>query len=136
MLYPVTPENEYNVQTILAEERTVLAADRTLMAWMRTALSMIVSGFAIGRVFAQWTQEGSFQGRIDFHDVVVIGLGLVLTGTLLLFAATVQHWMYLGKVEREIGEHVPRWSLAMYGAVLLQLLGVAAIAFIVMRVFS
>jgi len=118
----------------LSYEHTMWTAERTLITWIRTALLMISFGFAIDTFFAEWVMHGSGTGAPLVRDSLVIGLGLVLIGNTTLLMATVQHTRCLRNIRSETGRPIPRWSLALMTAVLLQVLGLAALIFIVSRV--
>ncbi len=75
-----------------SDPRIYFAAERTLLAWVRTALGIIGLGFVVTRfgVFLRLI------ARPDVHPTpavnsTVIGVSLVVLGTLTLLGATVQY---------------------------------------------
>lgn len=78
-----------------ADPRIFFAAERTLLAWVRTGLGIIGLGFVV-------TRFGVFLRVIahpDSHpapslDSTLIGVGIVLLGTLTTIGATVQYMRF------------------------------------------
>ncbi|TVX97738.1 YidH family protein [Paenibacillus cremeus] len=67
-----------------------LANERTFLAWIRTAIAVIGLGFlAAGVVFRTTTFE-----HVGHIVAAIVGIGAVLTGTIIIFMAT---WDYKRK---------------------------------------
>jgi putative membrane protein len=116
--------------TDLAVERSRLASERTLMAWIRTSLSMISFGFTIYKFFEYLGEVPGGTGLR--HGPLNLGRVMVVLGVLLLVPAIVQHWQFL----RKLGERARRTfppSLALATAGLIQLIGVAALLSLFLR---
>jgi putative membrane protein len=115
--------------TRLAVERTRLAYERTLMAWVRTAISLITFGFSIYKFFQiereVFHQPSHLIGATEFAALMV-GIGL-----LSLLMATVDHRRNLNALKTQYPD-IPR-SLAQVFAALISVLGVLALAAIVLR---
>ena len=118
-------------KTRLACERTVLAQERTLMAWIRTSTSLITFGFTIYKFFA--LELGSkaparAQQLIGPRQFAIV---MISIGLLSLILATLQNKQYrksLGTTYREI-----RASLSSLVAILISLMGVLAMAAVLLR---
>jgi uncharacterized membrane protein YidH (DUF202 family) len=129
-------------RTGMSFQRTRMSADRTLMSVIRTSLSMISFGFAIYQFFrglAQSNVMGPEAGRAAafFGEALVyLGVGMVAVGIL-------YHLQFMFALRRERsammksgdvhGESPFPVSLTLIVALLLLLLGVAAIVGIVFR---
>ena len=136
-----SPDLKLDVNTELAArrtgmsfQRTRLAEDRTLMAVIRTSLSLIGFGFTIYQFFE----------RLREQDVVTkdaaprhFGLALVALGVLMLLFGIVYHVQFmlgLRRLRQSMreeglihGETVFPVSLTLISAILLLIVGVAAI---------
>jgi putative membrane protein len=119
-------------RTSLAVKRSFFAAERTLMAWMRTALSMISFGFTMVKFFEYLDKTRGptvgLMGRTWSPEAV--GLSLISIGVLSLIAAIQQHWKELQDLRQE--GLARKWSLAFLVATLVAVLGVFALATILM----
>jgi len=121
-------------RTGMSFQRTRLAEDRTLMAVIRTSLSLIGFGFTIYQFFQ----------RLREQDVVTkdaaprhFGLALVALGVLMLLLGIVYHAQFMLGLRRLRhsmreeglihGETIFPVSLTLISAVLLLIVGVAAI---------
>jgi len=110
--------------TILGYDRTRLSYDRTLLAWVRTGTSLITFGFAVynfRRVMAINSAE-----TFEFA-FVLIAIGLV---ALLLAAFEYRH--DTGTLAAECRE-IPRSRLALRVALLVSVLGIFALAVMLIR---
>ncbi|MDX2493596.1 MAG: DUF202 domain-containing protein [Desulfuromusa sp.] len=111
----------------LTRERNREAAERTLLAWIRTSLSLVGSGFAVGK-FARYMESAFPDITLDpKKGALIIGCAFMVIGTFGLLAAIVQH----SQIARWLnsGEDVYRapWSLAKTVAICLLLVGFFAI---------
>ena len=110
--------------TILGYDRTRLAYDRTLLAWVRTGTSLITFGFAVynfRRVIAAPSAE-----TFEFAFVLVaIGLVAVLL-------AAFEYRYDIRKLAAQCSE-IPRSRLAMKVALLVSVLGIFALAVMLIR---
>ena len=129
-------------RTGMSFQRTRMSADRTLMSVIRTSLSMISFGFTINQFFRGLVQSqvmGPEAGRAASffgQALVYLGVGMVAFGIL-------YHVQFMYSLRRERaamvgsgdvhGESPFPISLTLVVALLLLLLGVAAIAGIVFR---
>ena len=115
--------------TRLAFDRTRVAYERTMMAWIRTATSLITFGFSIYKFFqiegvARGPQNRLIGPRGFAFTLVSIGL-------LSLILATIEHRQNI----RTLGEQYAgkQRSLAVMVAALISLLGILALAAIILR---
>lgn len=114
-----------NPQIELAKERNRAAAERTLMAWIRTSLSLISFGFGIDQLL---TVIRLAVGKpINTSGLSrLVGLSLVLIGTLAMLAAVYQHLQELRHIRRDTYRYRPRLSLGVVVALSLVLIGMIA----------
>jgi uncharacterized membrane protein YidH (DUF202 family) len=127
-------------RTGMSFQRTRMSADRTLMAVIRTALAMISFGFTIYQGFRSLQQAGVI-GAQGGNAAGLFGQALVYLGVGMLALGVLYHIQFMLALRREraamAGEgyiHAESpfpVSLTLVVAVLLLLIGVAAIAGIV-----
>jgi putative membrane protein len=115
-----------NITNELARERNRAAADRTLMAWIRTALAMIGFGFGVGKLYDALEKGNPEKVTDPLHSAQIVGEALIALGVLGLFAAVIQHWQTLKKIEDEQYVYSPSRALPMIVALLLLSIGVFA----------
>jgi putative membrane protein len=115
-----------NVTNELAKERNRAAAERTLMAWIRTSLSLISFGFGLDKVIAAINSRGGLD-RPTQLGVLAISVAFVLTGCLSMGGAIWQHRRVLRRLRREEFTYREEPSIALATAVLLGLIGIAAL---------
>ncbi|MDX2227005.1 MAG: DUF202 domain-containing protein [Verrucomicrobiae bacterium] len=84
----------------MIDPRIFFAAERTLLAWIRTGLTVIALGFAVSRfglflnLLAQHSPSSGFSpGAITLSNL--IGIALVLVGTITILVSSLQHRNYL-----------------------------------------
>jgi putative membrane protein len=131
-------------RTELAYQRNRFAADRTLMAIMRTSLSMIGFGFTIFSFFNSVTAREAIGHIVPGRAPGRFGLALVVLGVLQLVAGIAAHMHSMGKLRRqhhwlidsEWGSSIDPIdrSLIMVSAIALLLIGLVAIAAILVRI--
>ena len=140
------PANAANIlageRTAMALDRTFFASDRTLMATVRTSLSMIGFGFTIYSFFTALSQSTMLEGRLPSHMPALFGLSLTILGVVLLAAAIWADLQFRKNLKQRqatlaanqlIAEETRPRSLAVMAAVLLLLIGLAAILAIALR---
>ncbi|MBN1510087.1 MAG: DUF202 domain-containing protein [Sedimentisphaerales bacterium] len=115
----------------LAMQRTLMASERTFMAWTRTSLSLISFGFTIYK-FLQYARENNPNGPA-IQGPRNLGTVLVGMGVLFLILSAIQHWQHMKRASSPI--LTPRtWSLSMFLALLLAVLGILAMINMIFRV--
>ncbi len=135
------PDLKFDVNTELAArrtgmafQRTRLAEDRTLMAVIRTALSLIGFGFTIFQFFQRLREQDVItKASAPRHfGVALVGLGIIML--VLGLGYHVQFMLGLRRLRESMrqeglvhGETVFPVSLTLLTALLLLLIGVAAI---------
>jgi len=124
-------EGKVDRATLLAEERTLVAADRTLMAWIRTSLSMISFGFTIYKFLEAFAEAERFH-PVRPNAPRNLGLALCAVGTVAMAAAIIQHIGFIKRL-RLLRSRSP-WSLSVYVAIFITLVGLLTLVGMVMRV--
>jgi putative membrane protein len=128
-------------RTGMSFQRTRMSADRTLMSVMRTSLSLIGFGFTIFQFFQKLRDTGTITQAAAPRN---FGITLVLLGIVMLIGGIVYHSQFMLHLRRERnamtaaglihGESRFPPSLTLITAVLLLLIGVAAIVSMVFQV--
>ena len=111
----------------LAKERNRAAAERTLMAWIRTCLSLISFGFGLDKIIAAIDSRSGGAPAHAQTSVRLVAMAFVITGVLAMIAATGQHRTVLRRLRRDEYTYREEPSIATATAVLLTLIGVAAL---------
>ena len=118
------------VATLLAVERTRLAYDRTLIAWVRTATSLITFGFAVYKYFQLERKGGAPSDQLIGPRE--FALMMVSIGLISLLLATLEHRKDLQALRKQY-PCVPPRTLARVVAALISILGIVALATVIMR---
>lgn len=75
-----------------SDPRVLFAAERTLLAWLRTGLAIIGLGFVVSRFGLFLRAIGHVPpGVVPPIGSAVIGIGLVILGSLVIAGAAIQH---------------------------------------------
>jgi putative membrane protein len=144
----VNPDLKFDVNTELSSrrtgmsfQRTRMSADRTLMSVIRTSLSLIGFGFTIAQVFEKLRDQEIIKRAAAPRN---FGLALVALGIVMLVLGIgyhVQFMLGLRRLRESMreeglvhGETVFPLSLTLVTALVLLLIGVAAIVSMAFRV--
>ena len=129
-------------RTGMSFQRTRMSADRTLMSVIRTSLSLIGFGFTIFQVFEKLHEGNLIAGRP--HAARNFGIALVALGIVMLIGGIGFHSKFMLDLRRMRGhmredglihgETSFPVSLTLMTALLLLLLGVAAIAGMIFQI--
>ena len=129
-------------RTGLSFQRTRMSADRTLMSIIRTSLSLISFGFTIFQFFQHLRESNFLQGGA--HAARNFGAALVYLGVAMLMIGIIYHIQFMRGLRRERAEmssagyvHAQSqfpYSFTLLVAVLLLLIGFAAIASLSFRI--
>jgi putative membrane protein len=111
----------------LARQRNRDAAERTLMAWIRTCLSLISFGFGLDKIVAAINNRPGAGAVHAQLGVRMIAVAFILTGVLAMISATHQHRRNLRRLLREDFTYSEPASIATATAVMLSLIGLAAL---------
>jgi putative membrane protein len=111
----------------LARQRNRDAAERTLMAWIRTCLALISFGFGLDKVVTAINARADGGSAHAELSVRAISMAFILTGVAAMVAATKQHRTNLKRLLREDFTYGDRPSLATATAVMISLIGMAAL---------
>jgi len=117
----------------LARERSREAADRTLLAWIRTSLAMISLGFGIERL---GQAVMAFDGRIEqfaTYKTRAAGAALILLGVAATLAGLWEHRQVVADLAKPGFRYSDRAPIARYLAVVVVLVGMAAMGLILVR---
>jgi putative membrane protein len=128
-------------RTGMSFQRTRMSADRTLMSVMRTSLSLIGFGFTIFQFFQRLRDAGTITHAGAPRN---FGITLVLLGIMMLIGGIVYHLQFMLGLREERkamaaaglihAESKFPPSLTLITAVLLLLIGIAAIVSMVFQV--
>lgn len=119
-----------DVSTKLAFERTWLSEENTTMSWIRTSTSLITFGFAIYSFFVVPNGAGHTLTARQW-GAAVFSFMLVLIGLLSLIFAALQR-SRAAKTMREMYAGVPPRSLAGTAGAIVAVMGVAALAILLL----
>jgi putative membrane protein len=128
-------------RTGMSFQRTRLSADRTLMSVIRTSLSLISFGFTIFQFFKKLKDQSLVTGDTSAGS---FGVTLVFLGVAMLIIGIIYHVRFMLGLRRERealvrtgivhGESVFPPSLTLITAMLLLLIGVAAIVSMIFNI--
>jgi putative membrane protein len=128
-------------RTGMSFQRTRMSADRTLMSVIRTSLSLIGFGFTIYQVFEKAREQGVITHAAAPRN---FGVALVLLGILMLTGGIIYHLQFMLGLRQERtamtaaglvhGESRFPVSLTLITAVILLLIGIAAIVSMIFQV--
>jgi putative membrane protein len=128
-------------RTGMSFQRTRLSAERTLMSVIRTSLSLISFGFTIFQVFQKLADKDLLTGSAPARH---FGVALVVLGVGMLVVGVVFHVRFMAglRAERKAmsearlihAESSYPLSMTLAAAILLLLIGLAAIANMVYKV--
>jgi putative membrane protein len=121
-------------RTSLAKFRTRLALDRTTLAWIRTTLTMATFGFGMVGFFRSLREKSPTPEAVHLHEAAIqFGISLVVLGTVSTVLAGVSHWFTLRRLRRDAPLVLTQWPLSITVAMLLSVVGLAALWSIVFR---
>ena len=112
-----------------SDPRVFFAAERTLLAWIRTGLTIIALGFVVARfgLFMELLHSAARPGTPPAHpswQSSVLGVGLVLLGSLAMLAALRNHVAYVRTLPaRDVPKQPVRWLPVVTG-VLIAMIGI------------
>lgn len=115
-------------RTSLAKYRTRLALDRTTLAWIRTTLTMATFGFGTVGFFRALREKSPTPEAVHLHQGAIrFGVSLVVLGTVSTVLAGASHWLTLRRLRRDEPLTLTQWPLSITVAVLLSVIGLAAL---------
>jgi putative membrane protein len=118
----------------MAQYRTQLALDRTTLAWIRTTITMATFGFGMVGFFRSLRQSSPSAETIRLHQAAIhFGEALIVIGMLALLVIAVAHWFALRRLRRQDTPPISQWPLSITLAVLLAVIGLAALWWVVGR---
>jgi putative membrane protein len=128
-------------RTGMSFQRTRMSADRTLMSIIRTSLSLIGFGFTIFQFFQKLKDQSILTGVAPARN---FGVSLVFLGVAMLVIGIIYHIRFMLRLREERnamviarlvhGESQFPASLTLIVAVILLLIGIAAIASMVFSI--
>ena len=117
------------------DPRVFFAAERTLLAWVRTGLTIMAFGFVVARfgLFLRLLavqQQGGAYTQAQHNISNVVGIALVLVGTVCMILGAAQHRSYVSTLSPDDvpRSHDPRYPIAL--AVFLAGIGLALAAYL------
>jgi len=118
----------------LARERNREAADRTLLAWIRTSLALISLGFGIERLGqAALGLDGRLAGLTPVKTRA-FGAALILLGVSATLAGMWEHRHVLAAITSPDYRYAERPAIARYMGTALVVVGLAALAVILIGI--
>ena len=129
-------DRDQSLTNELARERNREAADRTLLAWIRTSLAMISLGFGIERL---GQAALAFDGRLAGFSPLktrLFGASLIALGVAATLAGMWEHKRVLEAVSQDDYRYTDRPPIARYMGVALIVVGLAALALMLVHFSS
>ena len=129
-------ERDTSLTNELARERNREAADRTLLAWIRTSLAMISLGFGIERL---GQAALALDGRMVAFSPVktrLFGAALIALGVAATLAGMWEHKRVLAAISGDDYRYADRPPIARYMGVALVVVGLAALAMMLVHLLS
>jgi len=115
-------------RTSFAKFRTQLALDRTTLAWIRTALTMATFGFGTVGFFRSLREASPTPEAVQLHaSAIRFGMALIVLGVAATLLSGITHWRALRRLRRDELPILSRWPLSITVAVLLAIVGLAAL---------
>jgi len=115
-------------RTGLAKFRTAIALDRTTLAWIRTTLTMATFGFGMIGFFRAIRLASPTQRSEMLHEgAIKFGTALVILGLVATVLSGISHWRNLRRLRRDESVVISQWPLSITVAMLLSILGMAAL---------
>jgi putative membrane protein len=117
------------------DPRVFFAAERTLLAWLRTSVTILGLGFVIARfgIFLRFVslKTPASTSPDNFKLSAIIGISLVVAGSLLSLVATLQHKRYISTLPQS--DLPPSYSgaFAVWFGVFLSLIGLILALYLV-----
>ena len=117
------------------ESRLYFASERTLLAWVRTGLAVMGLGFVVARfdLFLRLTFPHA-DGSAALVGSDVVGVGLVVVGTLCMAVSAWQHARFTRTIDERPHPYWFGWSVLF--AALLTISGVFLTAYLTIWSFS
>lgn len=115
-------------RTSFAKFRTQLALDRTTLAWIRTALTMATFGFGTVGFFRSLREASPTPEAVQLHaSAIRFGMALIVLGVAATLLSGITHWRALRRLRRDELPVLSRWPLSITVAVLMAVVGLAAL---------
>ncbi len=115
-------------RTDMAKFRTSLALDRTTLAWIRTTLTMATFGFGTVGFFRTLREKSPSAASIHLHEgAILFGISLVVLGIVATVLSGMSHWMDVRRLKRGEALPITQWPLSITLAMLLAIVGLAAL---------
>ena len=130
---PIMADREHSLTNELARERNREAADRTLLAWVRTSLAMISLGFGIERL---GQAALAFDGRMTGFSPLktrLFGAALIALGIAATLAGMWEHKRVLLSIAEEDYRYADRPPIARYMGIAIVIVGLAALALMLVQ---
>lgn len=117
------------------DPRVFYAAERTVLAWMRSGITVMGIGFVVARfgLFLEIVGASSPAARQAHHvhwPSNVLGIALVILGSLTILAALRNHYAYVRTLPPEDVPSLPLPWMTAFVCVMLALVGFALAAYL------
>lgn len=111
----------------LAVERTELALERTHLAWIRTVVGLIVSGFALDKLYEVVHAARLASGQALIKQAHMVGLSLTIVGTLIMLAETIYFYKRTQVLKQMRGVNKVFFPSGLIVSILIFIIGVAMV---------